>query len=232
MRLTVGPLPPAVYWRRRAVVLGAGLLFLLVVLYSCGDPNSGASPKGDPSASSSVGSKPTAVLTPETESPPPPEVNQPGNDASTAATPSAGGTVPSVAPPPDGSCTDAEVSVVPVPARTSVRSGTAVDLHLKIKNVSERTCSRDLGADLQEIYLRLGATVVWSSDTCGTARGHEVKSLTPNVEHEYTVTWNGRDASKCAGGLAAGDPPGPGDYQLFGRLGTKRSDPVTLKITG
>ena len=35
MRLTVGPLPPAVYWRRRAVVLGAGLLFLIVLLYSC-----------------------------------------------------------------------------------------------------------------------------------------------------------------------------------------------------
>ena len=44
MRLTVGPLPPAVYWRRRAVVLGAGLLFLIVLLYSCdaaGDRNTG-----------------------------------------------------------------------------------------------------------------------------------------------------------------------------------------------
>ena len=44
MRLTVGPLPPAVYWRRRAVVLGAGLLFLIVLLYSCTgtDRNTGA----------------------------------------------------------------------------------------------------------------------------------------------------------------------------------------------
>ena len=35
MRLTVGPLPPAVYWRRRAVVLGALLLVVIVLFVSC-----------------------------------------------------------------------------------------------------------------------------------------------------------------------------------------------------
>ena len=36
MRTTVGPLPPAVYWRRRAVVLGAVLLVALLWFVSCG----------------------------------------------------------------------------------------------------------------------------------------------------------------------------------------------------
>ena len=36
MNLTVGPLPPAVYWRRRALVAGVLVLLILVVAYSCG----------------------------------------------------------------------------------------------------------------------------------------------------------------------------------------------------
>src|SRR4051812_40387555 len=41
MRATVGPLPSAVYWRRRAVVLGAVLLSIIVLFVSCtgGDKN-------------------------------------------------------------------------------------------------------------------------------------------------------------------------------------------------
>ena len=35
MRATVGPLPSAVYWRRRAVVLGAVLLSIIVLFVSC-----------------------------------------------------------------------------------------------------------------------------------------------------------------------------------------------------
>src|SRR5262249_25583714 len=35
MRLTVGPLPAAVYWRRRAAVLGGLLVIVLLIVYSC-----------------------------------------------------------------------------------------------------------------------------------------------------------------------------------------------------
>ena len=51
MRLTVGPLPAAVYWRRRAVVVGAILLFLIVMMYSCANPGeSGVTPQASASA--------------------------------------------------------------------------------------------------------------------------------------------------------------------------------------
>ena len=36
MNLTVGPHPPAVYWRRRALVAGGLLLLILLVVWSCG----------------------------------------------------------------------------------------------------------------------------------------------------------------------------------------------------
>jgi hypothetical protein len=231
MRLTVGPLPPAVYWRRRAVVLGAGLIFLLVLFYSFNGPDSGAAPKGGAAKSPSAQPKPTAVLTPETESPPPPSNNDPGLPVS-SATGSAPAGIPPAPPPADGSCSDAEISVIPVPAPSSIRRGATVDLRLKIKNVSDRTCSRDVGADLQEIYIRLGAKLVWSSDTCNPTRSNDLESFTPNFEREYRVTWNGKDNSKCANGVANGPAPEAGEYQVFGRLGTKHSEPVKLTITG
>lgn len=243
MRLTVGPLPPAVYWRRRAVVLAAGILFLVVVLYSCsGSGDNTASPQRSPSPSASAGDPAPSgsVLNPQTGAPP-----SGAADPDTAGDGSGGegGPAPTTAAPPapqapvagaagDGTCTDAEISVVPVALPASVRQGAAVDLQLKIKNISNRTCSRDVGADLQELFVKAGAEKVWSSDTCGTAKGSDVQPFTPGFERAYQVGWNGRDTSRCAGGVAAGPPPPAGTYQVFGRLDGKLSAPVKLTIVG
>ncbi|MFG1916480.1 hypothetical protein [Micromonospora sp. NPDC048898] len=239
MRLTVGPLPPAVYWRRRVVVLGAGLLFLIVLLYSC----TGSGRSDDPKAGASSTATPTGtagpagpLLTPQTGAPPP----------SASADADAGATTPSPAitsntPPPgaaaggedDGTCTDAEIRVVSVASPTSVQRGALVDLHLKIKNTSDRTCSRNVGAEAQEIFIKSGAEKIWSSDTCGKVQGSDVQSFTPNLERSYTVAWNGRDTSRCDGsGLAAGPFPPTGAYEVFARVGTKLSAPVKLTVTG
>ncbi|MGK5743202.1 hypothetical protein [Micromonospora sp. URMC 103] len=244
MRLTVGPLPPAVYWRRRAVVLGAGLLFLIVLLYSCtGSGNDGDNrPQAGSSPTSTGSPSPTAsILTPTTGSPPPEASGgastDAGGDAGATASPPASPTeraplAPAAGVADDGSCTDAEIKVTPVAQPASVQSGAAVDLQLKIKNTSDRTCSRDVGADHQEIFVKSGAEKVWSSDTCGTAKGSDVQSFTPNFERMYEVTWNGQDASRCANGVANGPAVAPGTYQVFARVGTKISDPAKLTVTG
>jgi hypothetical protein len=202
-------------------VLGAILLFLIVLLYSCvGSDKSGAAPQSSKSPAAQSQPTPT-VLTPETGAPPASEAPAPASTTAAATAPAGG----------DGGCTDEEMSVIPVPSRASAKRGAAIDLRLKIKNVSNRTCSRDVGADLQEIYIKLGARKVWSSDTCGTAKGSDVQQLRPDSELVFYVTWNGRDTTKCANGLASGPYPDPGEYQLFGRLGNKLSDPVKLTIT-
>ncbi|MEW2141261.1 hypothetical protein AB0869_00410 [Micromonospora vinacea] len=238
MRLTVGPLPPAVYWRRRAVVLGAGFLFLIVLLYSCtgSDRSGGQEPKagGSPSATSAATPGPGGrVLTPQTGAP------------SSSASADSGATNPSPAitsnTPPlgaaagsedDGTCTDAEISVVSSASPTSVQRGAVVELQLRIKNTSNRTCSRNVGADLQEIFIKSGAEKVWSSDTCGKVQGSDVQSFTPNFERSYEVPWNGRDTSRCDGALAGGPFPPVGSYQVFARVGTKLSEPVKLSVNG
>ncbi|MEU5563767.1 hypothetical protein [Micromonospora musae] len=242
MRLTVGPLAPAVYWRRRAVVLGAGLLFLIVLLYSCtGSGNTGdKKPGAGASPTSSGGPSPTqTLLTPQTGAPPPEVSGSPdggdGGDGSAGAPTSQGGDTPT-APVNgggnDGSCADAEIKVTAVALPASVGVGASADLQLRIKNVSDRTCSRDVGASLQEIFIKSGAEKIWSSDTCGQAKGSDVKSFTPNIEHMFQVTWNGRDTTRCADGLAAGPQVQPGTYQVFARVDTKLSEPLKLTVNG
>jgi hypothetical protein len=224
MRLTVGSLPPAVYWRRRAVVVGALLLVVIVLTYSCGgSEGSGSSPQGR-SATTPVGD-PTATATlPASDSGSP--------DASEPAAPDPTQTPTASAVVSNGPCTDEEMSVIPVPARTTAGVGEALDVRLRIKNVSSRTCNRDVGADLQELRIVKGATAekVWSSDDCGAARGTDVRSFPPNFEREYLVTWNGRASTKCTSAMPGGPVPAAGAYQVLGRLGTKLSDPVMLTL--
>lgn len=244
MRLTVGPLPSAVYWRRRAVVLGAALIFLIVLVYSCGGPGgSGADPGDAVSPTPTIDAEPTGpVLTPEPggpsaggEEPPAGGPDQGGSGAPPGGevpAPNGGGTVPVPPPAPDGSCTDEEMSVVPLPSAGSVKRGVTIEVQFKIKNISNRTCNRDAGSDAQEIYIRLGAEVIWSSDKCSGPGTSNVVAFAPAIEHGYRVAWNGKDSSRCADGVSSGPVPPAGDYQVFARLGTKLSEPVKLTVTG
>jgi hypothetical protein len=251
MRTTVGPLPPAVYWRRRAVVLGALLLVVILLFVACSGGNDKNNNQGQNTSSQSPIPAPSSS-TPEdepsfTDARPGaggPSLPAPGDLQPTLGDGSADGTGASAAPngqnqagtnanvtaPTGAICADNEMSVIPAPAATTVRRGTPVVIRLTIKNISARTCSRDVGADPQEIYLDQGPRKYWSSDTCSTARSSDVRQFAPGAERQYSVTWNGRQSSKCVGGQAAGPAPPPGQFQIRGRLGTKVSDPVTLTI--
>jgi hypothetical protein len=242
MRTTVGPLPSAVYWRRRAVVLGALLLGVIVLFVSCsgGDDNKAQQRRN----ASSQGPTPTpAGSSPDEE----PSFSDPGPgggpslpDPDDLTAPATG--VPSggadgvqnenvnVTAPVDGSCTDAEMSVTPIPAATRVKRGTPLEIRLKITNIGTRTCDRAVGADAQELYIDTGAQKVWSSDTCSNAGQPDVERMSPGVERTYVVTWNGRMTTRCSAGLAAGPAPNPGVYEVRARLATKISSPVALTV--
>lgn len=225
MRLTVGPLPSAVYWRRRAIVLGALFIVLLVLFTTCrGGGGSGA-------AKTSASSTPTAKAspTPDAEqSPTLPPSQAPTTEAPAAPPPT---TTAAPAQPPAGGCTDAEIKVTPEPSLTNAPAGQTIVIKLLIKNESGRQCSRDVGADEQEIYIKKGAETIWSSDRCSTFRGSEVKPFPPSLEMAFKVTWNGRLSTGCKDGMATGDAADPGQYEVFGRLGTDRSTPVKLTLT-
>ncbi|MBG0568954.1 adhesin [Actinoplanes aureus] len=244
MRATVGPLPSAVYWRRRAVVLGAVLLGVIVLFMSCSgedekDPRTknaasqfptpapgSPSPSTDPSFLDEGPGVGQALPDPADLQPKP---NENEEDELPSTAPSLG-TDANVTVPTDGSCADTEISVTPIPADTTVRRGTPLGIRLKIKNIGTRTCNRNVGADAQELYLEQGAQKLWSSDPCSTAKGDDVRSFAPGAEREYQVTWNGRQSTQCASGQAAGPAVPAGQYELRGRLGTIISKPVAIAV--
>ncbi|BCJ53669.1 hypothetical protein Asp14428_51440 [Actinoplanes sp. NBRC 14428] len=232
------------------MVLGALLLGVIVLFVSCsGGGDDGK--KGGTSASSQFPTPAPASPTPEEEpsfiNPPPgagnPSLPDPedlqsdGPDGGAEGTTdgevdgTGDGTNTNVIVPADGSCGDPEISVTPIPAGTTARRGIPIEIRLKIKNISARACARDVGADLQELYIESGAQKVWSSDTCSNAKGSDIRQLPPNGEREYKVTWNGHQSNRCSGGLAAGTAPPAGQYQVRARLGSKVSAPVVLTLT-
>ena len=241
------------------MVLGALLLGVIVLFVSCSGGDDKDSNRGKGASSQAPLTPPSASVTPEDEPsftdpgpgagnpslPDPGELTASGAGANPSASAGAGAdpadgtqggaqggtTDTNVTAASAGTCTDAEMSVTPVPAATTIRRGAPVAVRLKIKNISARTCTRDVGADLQELYIGQGAGRVWSSDTCSTVKGSEVHSFPPNGEREYNVTWNGRQANKCTAGLAAGTAPAAGQYEMRFRLGAKVSAPVGLTIT-
>ncbi len=233
-------------------MLAALLLVVLFIALSCsgsgGDDTAKQKGAGNntPIPSPSAGGS-SGVLTPETTEPSFAESRPAaGGPAGPAATnvPAGGVSVAPglpVAPPAgpgaglpaaaNGPCTDAEMAIAPVPARTAAQRGQPIDLRLIIKNISTRACARDVGPDLQEIYIKQGALKIWSSDVCGLAKGSKVEQFPPNGVREYLVTWNGRDSTRCAGGMAAGNYPAPGQYEVLGRLGVEVSNPVAIVLS-
>jgi len=245
MRLTVGPLPPAVYWRRRAVVLGGLLLALLLTFQACNVSRAGSDGDADRAAAPTQTPSPTpaptpTLLTPRTGAPPTPS-REAREDR---AEPSAGGEAgnedddePAApeqpAAPEDGTCADEQLRITAESEQTTFQRGQYMTFTIKIKNVSDRTCRADVGADVQELRLVAGDgdTKVWSSDDCGAATGNDVREFVPGFERAYFVTWNGRSSSACAANAADGPVPAHGKYQLVGRLGDNLSDPLVLTLT-
>jgi hypothetical protein len=232
MNLTVGPLPPAVYWRRRALLLGVVLLLVILLVSMCSGTG-GANKSGHGLAGSTTKASPTPSQSSE-----PPIIGGAGS-ATGAPGGTAGNTAPagpSVAagatPTAGGSadpalCTDAEIQLTP--AIQQIAGGNyPYQLSLKIKNISTRSCKRDVGAGPQEMHITdTAGHVLWSSDYCQSGSGSDVRMFGANIESSFQLPWDGYgDGPGCAKGARLG----PGGYQIVAKLGTKASAPVGFTI--
>ncbi|HEX6871294.1 MAG TPA: hypothetical protein VF163_09380 [Micromonosporaceae bacterium] len=118
-------------------------------------------------------------------------------------------------------------------ASAEVPLGQPVEVTITIKNISNRTCKRDIGADVQELYLLDvdGRTKIWSTDDCSPNRGTNLSSFSPGRQVSYTLTWNGRRSRTGTGAINCQAPaPQPAVYQLVARLGAKTSAPFALRL--
>lgn len=229
-------------------MLGAVLLGIIVLFVSCSGSGADKDNQGGQGASSSQLPTPApATTSPTTEpsfldgvpgdnGPSLPAVGDlesqdPSDDEGGAGATTAGtGDNTDVTAPTDGSCADSEMSVVPSANPTTSKRGSTVELTLTVKNIGTRTCTRDVGAGPQELYIDQGAFQYWSSDKCNSAKGSDVRQFTPGAVRSYKVTWNGRQSTSCSGNEPSGPAPPQGKFELRARLGTLRSDPITLTI--
>jgi hypothetical protein len=215
-----------VYWRRRAVVVGVVFAVILVLAYSC---SGGEDPTKKPDAQPSTAPSETGIGA-GGASPVPSVISpNPSDPSSGLPPPNTGNNTGTNTGATGETCTDGELAVVSAAESTSVRQGYPVKFFIRIKNVSTRTCVRDVGAQMQELYLEQGTEKQWSSDACGRQGGTaDVRQLQPNLELEYYQVWEGKSTAQ---GCASQPLLKVGTYQLRGRLGNKVSEPVTVTIT-
>ncbi len=227
MNLTVGPLPPGVYWRRRAVVLGALAVVVALSVAMCGGSGEG---KTKASSTASPTGTPT-ILTPHVDG-----TGSPTPTGSASSSAAAAETTAALAPvdpgPPPTACLDTEMSLT---VQATVRKDDVI-LQMKIKNISNRPCTRDVGGVPQEIHVATLTSqptdpVVWSSDFCQAPNqpadvrifGAGIESLLP----PGGVLWK---KSYVTTGCTTVKPAPAGTYSVAAKMGTLVSPVVQVTI--
>jgi hypothetical protein len=246
MRLTVGPLPPAVYWRRRAAVATALALVIAPLVVMCrgrdasaptARPSVTASPRVPDLSTSAPGSSTTAAdgNTPSGPGSASAGIGEGGgDDGADSGSGNGGGTGGGNAAPPVVAtvvCTDEEISLTVAVSPSPGSYGGVVTLTLIVRNTADHACLRDVGSAPQELQVSQGATLVWSSDSCGTQQTSDVRAFGPNIESRFWRSWNTYRVAPYECDPPAGvQPAEPGTYQVVARLGTKLSEPLSFEI--
>ncbi|MBN1170933.1 MAG: hypothetical protein JXA67_02060 [Micromonosporaceae bacterium] len=237
MRLTVGPLPSVVYWRRRAAVLGVLLLLITFVVVRCasGDeapPSAERSPSPglpDPTSSTSLVAPPptlsASVIGGEDPLPSAESVG-PGDQPAPAT---GGGKDPVQPRSAVPTCSDADVSLLAAAEPTPAVYGGTVSLSLTVVNTSGHECSRDIGSGQQELRVQRDETLVWSSDRCSTSRTSDVRTFGAGVGVRFTLQWNTHTLAPDMCKLSS-TPAEPASYEVVARLGSKVSEPFPFLI--
>ena len=231
MRLTVGPLPSAVYWRRRAVVLGALLLLVIVLVYSC-----------------SGWSGPVAVGNFEGGQHRPARARRPSRrlPRRRRSCDSAGGISPppgDIGPPPvgraaprirrrrtrrpsaSGPCTDGEMTVTPVPEAATVVARDVREAHSDQEHLGPVPAPATSAPTSGDVLSGQGAREDLVLGHLRHRPRHRRAHVPPAIEREYRVTWNGKCHQRCAAPDPARSRPA-GEYQASAGWPRRSATPV------
>ncbi|WP_182064277.1 hypothetical protein [Curtobacterium sp. ME12] len=187
LRHPVGPEKPVVYWRRRALVLGALLVVVLVVVLIVVGRGSGAT-SAAPSASASAGAGSGASSAGSAGS---------GSRSSRSAAPKPAASASASASKPaaaDGStCTKDQIVLTPVLDKSAYGPTEDPKIAMSIKNSGTNSCHMDLGSAQQVLTISSGQEQYWSSKDCqtgGTNQDVTIKSgqtlTTPAIAWDRT----------------------------------------------
>ncbi|WP_174184851.1 hypothetical protein [Nocardia barduliensis] len=203
-----GPLPPEIYWRRRAFAIGVLVVALALVIWVVLAVARGGDSPGDAKAagSSSVAAKPVdAAAKPPGESGPP--------KTSAAATSGAAA----------GPCPDQSLAIKVTVEQPTYKTGEQPVFGIVITNISAVACTRDMGSGLQQVSVHTldGQRRLWSSTDCYPDGQPDVRTMSRGEQAAFTVTWSGTTSQPNCAGERVQVPPGP--YSVIAQLGSVRS---------
>jgi hypothetical protein len=231
----VGPLPTAVYWRRRLLVLVGTLGVLggggwLGVAVASGDPGDSDPASGAVAAAGATSTAPPPALEQVLPSLAAVEVPTAAPTTTPAPAPAPVSSAAPAGPVAGGPCTDDMIQVDVRPESPSSPVGNKPTFDLVVTNVSPVACVRTLDKGLQEIVLLDAAgDRLWGSNDCVPEASSDTRTLQPGEAVAFPVLWSG--LSSAPGCTAERTTPGAGSYVLRGRLDTKTSGDATFTLT-
>jgi len=215
----VGPLPAAVYWRRRVLVL----ILLISVLGGGGWLVRAAVPgRSADGTTTAVRTSPatTPIAQPALERVVPSLASVQTPTAPSTTTLPTTSTAPA-APVPGGPCTD-DVIGLQVRAPGAAPAASRPTFELVVTNLSPVPCTRLLDRERQElVMLDATGTRVWGSNDCFPEASDDLRSLAPGEVVSFPVPWSGLSSDPTC--TAPRVPLVPGSYVLRGRLDSKLS---------
>lgn len=201
--LTRGPLPPAVYWRRRLVVLSIGLVLVLGIGRLLGggsdgsDPDRAAPAAADASPSQTVTVTPSADLT-AAATPGATATAEQGSGEGRGAGEGQGGkdkgkpgssaSSEPVLAPPVGRCDGTDVAVTPEVSKAV--AGRDVTVVLNLRTVATPACTWRVSRANVDLSITSGRDGIWSTRQCGKALPGEDVVVRNNVTTAVPITWN------------------------------------------
>jgi hypothetical protein len=138
--------------------------------------------------------------------------------------PTAQPAVPAVA---EGECSDADTSVRVEVDRETTAVGEGVHINMIVKNISAKTCKRDVGSGANEVTVISGPALIWSTDHCNPNTDKDLVELAPGQEWDVKVVWIGK---QTATGCKVTNMADPGAYWAHGRNASINSDGVKFVV--
>ncbi|CCG01554.1 hypothetical protein [Blastococcus saxobsidens] len=223
----VGPLPAAVYWRRRLTVLVVLLLVLggvswLTVSLVAGSGAGAAAASGTAAPAEVPALERVVPTVSELRTPATAPVSAPAPAPEPVSDPAPAG------PTPGGPCTDDMLGLeVRTPGQVAV--GTKPTFELVVVNTASVPCVRTLDKQLQELVMVDAArTRVWGSNDCFPESSSDQRILAPGEAVVFLIVWGGLTSEPTC--TAPRVNPAPGEYVLRGRLDTKVSGDAPIVL--
>jgi hypothetical protein len=242
-----GPLPPAVYWRRRGLAVVVCVVAVLLLAWIIGGlvgsadehPVRGTAASQDlvVAPPSSPASSARAAAQSSTRAPSPtmssdaaaPDAHSAPSSSTGPARPGSS-RAPAPKPAPPRPCPDEVIKVAAQPDAESYRVGERPLLRLVVVNTGDVPCTRDVSRKLRELVITTAdGKRLWSSNDCYPPVERDKRTLAPGQSLRFSLNWAGR--TSAPGCPLERETVEAGNYRVIGKLGKLTSPPTPLTLT-